>query len=232
MRPKAELGDYKGLEVGRAEIDVPEEAIGEELERLRVAFGSLSPVDRPAAEGDAVVIDFEGMIDGEPFEGSSSKDFTIELGGEGLLPEFDAALTGAATGDERDRGGHLPRGPSARGARRQDRELRGDGQGGAREEPPRARRRLRLRGLGVRHARRAPREHSLAARGGPRPARRGGLPRGGRRRGRREREARDPARAGARTRPRDVGADRASARRPAASTRRPTPRCRARIATT
>ena len=101
VRPKAELGDYKGLEVGRAEVDVPEEAIGEELERLRGAFGSLSPVDRPAAEGDAVVIDFEGLIDGEPFEGSSSKDFTIELGAEGLLPEFDAALTGAATGDER-----------------------------------------------------------------------------------------------------------------------------------
>ena len=101
VRPKAELGDYKGLEVGRAEVDVPEEAIGEELERLRGAFGSLSPVDRPAAEGDAVVIDFEGLIDGEPFEGSSSKNFTIELGAEGLLPEFDAALTGAATGDER-----------------------------------------------------------------------------------------------------------------------------------
>jgi trigger factor len=48
-----------------------------------------------------VVIDFRGTIDGEPFEGSESRDFVIELGGEGLLPEFDAELTGAAAGDER-----------------------------------------------------------------------------------------------------------------------------------
>jgi trigger factor len=101
VRPKAELGDYKGLEVGKAEIEVPEDAISDEVERLREAFGSLAPVERPAAAGDAVVIDFEGTIDGEPFEGSASKDFTIELGGEGLLPEFDAALSGASAGDER-----------------------------------------------------------------------------------------------------------------------------------
>lgn len=101
VRPQAELGDYKGLEVGRAEVEVPEDAIAAELERLRGAFGSLTPVERPAAPGDAVVIDFEGTIDGEPFEGSASKDFTIELGGEGLLPEFDAELTGAAAGEKR-----------------------------------------------------------------------------------------------------------------------------------
>jgi trigger factor len=101
VRPRAELGDYKGLEVGRAEIEVPEEAIEAELERLREGFGSLSPVERHAAGGDAVVIDFSGTIDGEPFEGSESRDFVIELGGEGLLPEFDAGLTGAAAGEER-----------------------------------------------------------------------------------------------------------------------------------
>src|SRR5690606_4646565 len=82
VRPKAELGEYTGLEVGKAEIEIPDDAIGDELERLRAAFGSLSPVDRPAAAGDSVVIDFEGTIDGEPFEGSAAKDFTIELGAE------------------------------------------------------------------------------------------------------------------------------------------------------
>jgi trigger factor len=101
VRPAAELGEYRGLDVGRAEIEVPDEGIDAEVERLRGAFGSLSPVERPAAEGDAVVIDFAGTIDGEPFEGSNSKDFTIELGGEALLPEFDEALTGASAGDER-----------------------------------------------------------------------------------------------------------------------------------
>ncbi len=101
VRPTAELGEWQGLEVGKAEIEVPEEAIEAELDRLREGFASLTPVERPAAAGDAVVIDFAGTIDGEPFEGSESRDFVIELGGENLLPEFDAGLSGAAAGDER-----------------------------------------------------------------------------------------------------------------------------------
>jgi trigger factor len=102
VRPTAQLGDYKGLEVGKANIEVPEDAISAELDRLREASGSLATVDRPAAAGDVVVIDFEGTIDGEPFEGSAARDFTIEVGSEGLLAEFDVALTGAASGDERE----------------------------------------------------------------------------------------------------------------------------------
>ena len=102
VRPTAELGDYKGLEVGKASVEVPDDAIAAELDRLREAMGSLAPVDRPAAAGDAIAIDFEGTIDGEPFEGSAAKDFVIELGSEGLLPEFDVALSGAAAGDERE----------------------------------------------------------------------------------------------------------------------------------
>lgn len=101
VRPKAELGEYKGLEVGKAEIEVPEENVEAEIERIREGFGSLQTVERPAASGDAIVIDFTGTIEGEPFEGSSSNDFVVELGGEGLLSEFDTALTGAAAGDER-----------------------------------------------------------------------------------------------------------------------------------
>jgi trigger factor len=101
VRPKAELGDYKGLEVGRAELEVPDEAVESELDRLRDGFASLAPVERAAAPGDSLLIDFSGTIGGEPFEGSESKDFLIELGAEGLLPEFDAALAGASAGDER-----------------------------------------------------------------------------------------------------------------------------------
>lgn len=101
VRPKAVLGDYKGLEVGKAKIEVEEETVDAEVERIREGFGSLAPVERAAAVGDAIVIDFEGKIDGEPFEGSASKDFVIELGGEGLLAEFDTALTGASATDER-----------------------------------------------------------------------------------------------------------------------------------
>lgn len=100
VRPRAELGEYKGLEVGRAEAEVPAEAVDQEIERLREGFGSLNPVERPAEAGDVVVIDYEGTIDGEPFDGSTGKDFAIELGAEGLMPEFDAALAGKSAGDE------------------------------------------------------------------------------------------------------------------------------------
>ncbi len=102
VRPRAELGDYREIEVGRAEIEVPEDAVEREIGRLREGFASLTPVERPAAQGDALLIDFEGTIDGEPFEGSAAKDFLIELGAEGLLPEFDAALAGVGQGEERD----------------------------------------------------------------------------------------------------------------------------------
>ena len=101
VRPRAELGEWKGLEVGRADAEVPDDAVQAELDRLREGFASLAPVERPAAAGDAVVIDFSGTIEGEPFEGSESRDFVIELGSENLLPEFDAELTGAGAGDER-----------------------------------------------------------------------------------------------------------------------------------
>jgi trigger factor len=100
VRPKARLGDYKGLEVGKLEPEVPDEAVQAELDRLREGFASLNPVDRPAAEGDLVLIDYSGTADGEPFEGSEAADLMVELGTESLLPEFDQALAGASAGDE------------------------------------------------------------------------------------------------------------------------------------
>jgi trigger factor len=100
VRPVATLGDYRGLEVGRADTEVPDESVSEELERLREGFGSLNPVERPAAEGDVAVIDYRGTIDGEVFDGSEGRDFAIEVGGEGLLAEFDEAVTGSSAGDE------------------------------------------------------------------------------------------------------------------------------------
>ena len=100
VRPTATLGEYRGLEVGRAEVEVPEEQVTAELELLREGLGSLNPVDRPAAEGDVVVIDFEGRIDGETFAGSTGKDFTLELGSDGLMPEFNEGLAGKPAGDE------------------------------------------------------------------------------------------------------------------------------------
>ena len=100
VRPPAKLGEYKDLEVGRVEPDIPEDAVQGELDRLREGFAALNPVERPAAAGDVLVIDYAGTVDGEPFQGSEATDLTIELGAEALLPEFDEALTGASPGDE------------------------------------------------------------------------------------------------------------------------------------
>ncbi len=102
VRPEAKISDYRGLEVGRVEPEVPAEAIDEELERLRQAFAKLNPVDRPAADGDVVLIDYQGEVDGEPFEGGEAKDYLLELGAGRVLPEFEAALPGAKAGDRKE----------------------------------------------------------------------------------------------------------------------------------
>jgi trigger factor len=100
VRPPARLGEYKGLEVGKVEPEVPDDAVQAELDRLRQGFASLNPVDRAAQGGDVLVIDYAGTVDGAPFEGSEATDLTVELGAEALLPEFDEALTGASAGDQ------------------------------------------------------------------------------------------------------------------------------------
>ena len=58
VRPKAKLGEYRGLEVGRAEPQVPEDVVEREIERVRAGFAKLEPVERAAAEGDVLLIDF------------------------------------------------------------------------------------------------------------------------------------------------------------------------------
>jgi trigger factor len=100
VRPKANLGQYKGLEVGRAEPEVPAETVDAELERLREGFGSLNPVDRPAREGDNLLIDYRGVVDGEPFEGGEGRDELIELGGGRLLEDFERGLAGASATEQ------------------------------------------------------------------------------------------------------------------------------------
>ncbi len=101
VRPGAELGEYKGLEVGRAETEVPADAVDAELERLREGFARLNPVERAAANGDIVLMDYSGEIEGEAFEGGSAKDYLLELGAGRVLPELEAAVVGSEPGDEK-----------------------------------------------------------------------------------------------------------------------------------
>jgi len=101
VRPEARLGEYKGLEVGKRAPDVSDEAVDAEVERLRERSGRLETVDRPAATGDFVVMDYRGTLDGEPFAGGEGRDQMVELGSGRLVPGFEEQLTGATAGEER-----------------------------------------------------------------------------------------------------------------------------------
>ncbi|HEY2260310.1 MAG TPA: trigger factor [Solirubrobacteraceae bacterium] len=101
VRPRAKLGQYKGLEVGRREPQVPESEIDAEIEQVRDRVATLETVQRPAQSGDQVVIDYQGRIDGEPFAGGEGRDQLIELGGGRLIPGFEEQLVGASAGDQR-----------------------------------------------------------------------------------------------------------------------------------
>jgi trigger factor len=101
VRPRARLGQYRGLEVGRREPRVEDGAIDAELERLCDRVAKLETADRPAAGGDHVVIDYLGSLDGETFDGGEARDQLVELGSGRLIPGFDEQLIGAGAGDER-----------------------------------------------------------------------------------------------------------------------------------
>jgi trigger factor len=101
VRPKAELGEYKGLEVGKAEPEPPEEFVDREIERVREGFAKLEPVERAAAEGDVLLVDFEGLLDGKAFEGGKASDYLLELGGGQLIEGFEEQLAGISGGETR-----------------------------------------------------------------------------------------------------------------------------------
>jgi trigger factor len=100
VRPKAELGEYKGLEVGKEEKEVDEEVVDTEIDRIREGFARLEPVERVATAGDSVLIDFEGFVDDQPFQGGKADDYLLALGSGSLIDNFEDQLVGAKPGDE------------------------------------------------------------------------------------------------------------------------------------
>jgi trigger factor len=101
VRPPAKLGEYKGLEVGREEPEPTNEIVEREVERIREGFARLEPVERPAADGDVLLIDFEGLLDGKAFEGGKASDYLLELGGGQLIEGFEGQLLGAERDEQR-----------------------------------------------------------------------------------------------------------------------------------
>jgi trigger factor len=100
--PEAKVGDYKGIDVPRREPEASDDEVQAELERMRESLASLETVEREAAGGDFVVIDFTGSVDGEPFEGGDARGYLLELGSGRLIPGFEEQLQQAKAGEDRE----------------------------------------------------------------------------------------------------------------------------------
>lgn len=101
VKPEVELGEYTGYEIEREEVEVTEEDIMAILNRQREEQSQLVSVDRDEVqEGDHVIIDFEGFVDGEAFPGGSAEEFTLEIGSGQFIPGFEDKLVGKEVSDE------------------------------------------------------------------------------------------------------------------------------------
>lgn len=101
LKPEVKLGQYKDLEVTKYDREVTDEDVEESLENRRTQFAELViKEDAPAEEGDTVVIDYKGSVDGEVFEGGSATNYSLELGSDSFIPGFEEQLIGAETGSE------------------------------------------------------------------------------------------------------------------------------------
>ncbi len=100
--PVPTLGEYKGLEVPRREVEVTDEQVSAQLAMLQERLASLQPVeDRSVQEGDFVLMDLSGSRDGEPIEGAQGKDQMYEIGRGNLIPGFEEQLVGLKPGDDK-----------------------------------------------------------------------------------------------------------------------------------
>ncbi len=101
VRPEVTLGKYMGVSVTKIDTSVTEEEIQAEVEKERENNArSITVEDRPAAEGDTVVIDFEGFVDGKAFDGGKGENHSLVLGSHSFIDTFEGQLTGKNTGDE------------------------------------------------------------------------------------------------------------------------------------
>ena len=102
LRPDVELGEYKGVEIEKVSAEVTEEDIEAEIKKVQEQNAREVTVDRPAENGDTVMIDYEGSVDGELFEGGSAEGYGLVLGSGSFIPGFEDQLIGASAGADVD----------------------------------------------------------------------------------------------------------------------------------
>ena len=100
--PEATLGDYKGLEVEKAEAVVSDDQVQAELDRMAQNVASTETVERAAEMGDTANIDFEGFDNGVPFNGGKGENFDLKLGSGSFVPGFEEQVVGMSAGEEKD----------------------------------------------------------------------------------------------------------------------------------
>ena len=102
--PEVKLGKYKKLEVKKEKITVTDEEVEHEIEHIREQFVEVKTLEEKVKikEGHVAVIDFEGFLNGTPFQGGKGEDYSLELGSHTFIPGFEEALVGLKKGDKKD----------------------------------------------------------------------------------------------------------------------------------
>ncbi len=102
LYPEVTLGEYKGIEAFKKQETVTDEAVDEEIKAVQKRNARMLNVERPAEMGDTVDIDYEGTLNGVPFEGGTAKGHSLELGSNSFVPGFEEQVVGMSAGDEKD----------------------------------------------------------------------------------------------------------------------------------
>lgn len=101
VKPEVTLGQYKGIEVEKADTAATDEEVNAEIDKEREANSrTITVEDRAVQDGDMTVIDFEGFVDGEAFEGGKGTDYPLTIGSGAFIPGFEEKLVGAEIGKE------------------------------------------------------------------------------------------------------------------------------------
>jgi trigger factor len=141
VKPAITLADYKGVEVEHAPQPITADDLTAALDHMREQQAQFHAVERPAASGDLVVVDYTLAIDG--LDPSSQTGYEFLVGARNVLPEIDDAVVGLRAGEERESHLALRGRPSTRGSERPRRQREGQGRRGQGEVAAGARRRLR-----------------------------------------------------------------------------------------
>lgn len=99
--PSFELAGLSGATIKRPRVEISDADVAEVIDRLRGQRKTWNPVERPAQQGDQLTIDYQGRVDGEPFEGGAGSDVNVELGSGRAMPGLEEGLVGALAGEER-----------------------------------------------------------------------------------------------------------------------------------